>query len=373
MLYWYEGLAGWASLTETPPEVPIGTAFHLAPQWLNQSAEPISGHIELTITKPDGTKVTLNDVLYQDNWAIPGNWWGVQFEPFTMDQAGTYRATATLSTTGESLDEKTFNIATVRLVLDLGEIEILEVNGRQFSSLSPLTLTSPIVSSNPKGLSILVKFRNKSPIPGGDLGIGFDAECKPVAPMDEYVCYGDASGWWARTKCMETELHYWMGSAKPAVGEVTTVSIPNDDDPAVWCKGYYDLLIYCGGCIHWDGGYSRGTLIRIKEAVQFTRSGHSEYGLVTCPPEVDPCEELKQKSDGASSVALSLMSEILEISSGGWHMELVPEELKNEYRTATYAYIDAYYEYCCCKREGGATLNCEQICADIAYQWLSWL
>jgi len=106
-LYWYEGLDGWESLPETPPTVPWGTAFHLAPQWINQSAEPLSGHVELTITKPDASEVTLNDVLNQDNWAAPGIGWGVQFEPFTMDQAGTYKATATLSSVGQTLAEKT--------------------------------------------------------------------------------------------------------------------------------------------------------------------------------------------------------------------------------------------------------------------------
>ena len=116
--YWYEGLVGWASLTETPPTVPLNTAFHLVVGWLNQSAEPISGHVELTIAKPDGTKVTLSDVLNQDNWAAPGNGWGVQFEPITLDQAGTYQATAILSTIGQVLDEKISDIATVPAVAE---------------------------------------------------------------------------------------------------------------------------------------------------------------------------------------------------------------------------------------------------------------
>lgn len=106
MLYWYEGLAGWASLPETPPTVPLGIALHLAPQWLNQGAEPISGHIELTITKPDGTKVTLNDVLNQNNWATPGNVGGVQFESVTLDQAGTYKAETRLTTMDQTLAEQ---------------------------------------------------------------------------------------------------------------------------------------------------------------------------------------------------------------------------------------------------------------------------
>lgn len=116
LLYWYEGLADWVQL-QIPPEVPLGTAFHLAPQWLNQSAEPMCGHIDLTITKPDGSQVVLSDVLNQDNWAAPGNGWAVQFEPITLGQAGTYKATATLSTMGQVLDDKILDVAIVPAVV----------------------------------------------------------------------------------------------------------------------------------------------------------------------------------------------------------------------------------------------------------------
>lgn len=111
--YWYEGLAGWVQLPDIPPEIPLGTSLHLAIGWLNLSTEPISGYIELTIIKPDGSQVTPNDVLNQNKWATPGNGWIVQFEPITLDQVGTYQATATLSTMGQVLDETTFNVAVV--------------------------------------------------------------------------------------------------------------------------------------------------------------------------------------------------------------------------------------------------------------------
>ena len=111
--YWYEGLASWEQLGETPPSVPIGTAFNLAVLWQNQSVEAISGHVELTITKPDGTKVTPNDILNQNGWASPNTGCPVQFEPVILDQVGTYKAEAALSTMGQVLGERTVDMAVV--------------------------------------------------------------------------------------------------------------------------------------------------------------------------------------------------------------------------------------------------------------------
>jgi len=136
LLYWYEGLAGWLPLAGTPPAVMVGTAHHLAIQWLNQSAEPISGHIDLTITRPDGTKVTLNDVLNQDSWAAPGYGWAVQFEPITLNKAGIYRATATLSTIGQVLGERVVDVAVVLPFIESSYIDILDIDGIGFASAS---------------------------------------------------------------------------------------------------------------------------------------------------------------------------------------------------------------------------------------------
>lgn len=112
-LYWYEGLENWVQLTDTPPTVPYETAFHLAVGWLNQSEEAICGHVELTVTRPDGTKITPLAVENQNRWAAPGNGLWVQFEPITLDQGGIYTARATLSAMGEALGEKTFDAAKV--------------------------------------------------------------------------------------------------------------------------------------------------------------------------------------------------------------------------------------------------------------------
>lgn len=162
LLYWYEGLAGWMQLPESPPEVPLGTAFHLAVQWLNQSAEAISGYVELAITKPDSTKVTLNDVLNQNNWAAPNNGWVAQFEPVVLDQVGTYTVKATLSSGGQVLDSVTFNLVAVAPVLNLGDaLLIYSINGHTLrevgidtDGLPYATLATPITMSKLEGVTI---------------------------------------------------------------------------------------------------------------------------------------------------------------------------------------------------------------------------
>lgn len=112
-LYWHEGLSSWTLLSDTPPTLPRGTALHLAVQWASLSSERISGHIDLTVTKPDGSVTTLSSVLNQDRWADPQNTWAVQFEPIILEESGGYQAEARLSTMGEVLDQKTVACAIV--------------------------------------------------------------------------------------------------------------------------------------------------------------------------------------------------------------------------------------------------------------------
>ncbi len=113
LLYWYEGLANWASLSEVLL-LPKDTALYLAGMWRNGGAEPISGHLEIVITRPDGSQLALNDVLNQNNWAAPGNGWMVQFEPVVLDQPGIYKATLRLSAMGQLLDETSMDVAIIQ-------------------------------------------------------------------------------------------------------------------------------------------------------------------------------------------------------------------------------------------------------------------
>jgi hypothetical protein len=115
VLYWYQGLSGWAELGLDIPKVPVNTEMHLAVGWINTGDEDLTGHLALTVTKPDGSKVALADVLNQDSSASPGNGKTVQFEPVVLDQTGTYNGTAVLTETGGTtvLDEATFSFALV--------------------------------------------------------------------------------------------------------------------------------------------------------------------------------------------------------------------------------------------------------------------
>jgi len=124
LLCWYEGLDDWQPLPGEPLSLPKNTALHLASSWLNLSAEPISGHIQLTVIKPDGSKVTPTDVLNQNNWADPGNGYYVQFEPVLLDQTGEYQAKVILSSMGQTLDERAFAVATVTAQIEITSIVI---------------------------------------------------------------------------------------------------------------------------------------------------------------------------------------------------------------------------------------------------------
>lgn len=99
LLYWYRGLAGWARLdSASPPLVPLGTDFYLGVAWVNESGAPIRGHVDLTVTRPDGTAVALS--APEDQVADPGKGWIYSFGPLTLDQVGTYQGRAVLSGVG---------------------------------------------------------------------------------------------------------------------------------------------------------------------------------------------------------------------------------------------------------------------------------
>jgi len=122
--YWYEGLVGWVLLSD-PSKLarpPLGTEFYLAWTWTNDSAGYMVGHVEITVTKPDGSEVTPAADENQDYNAPPGGGRTVGFDGVVLDQAGTYRATATLSSGGETLDTMTLDVAIVGTAEEAGEI-----------------------------------------------------------------------------------------------------------------------------------------------------------------------------------------------------------------------------------------------------------
>ena len=96
--YWYEGLTTWWDLNPaTPPDVPLGKLLFVSVQWRNTGSVSCQGHMDLTIIKPDGVKVTPTATINQDLTVSPGPTYGVQFAGVTLDVSGTYKAKAVLS------------------------------------------------------------------------------------------------------------------------------------------------------------------------------------------------------------------------------------------------------------------------------------
>ena len=116
----------------------LNSIFQLGITWLNTSEEAFQGHIELVITKPDGTTVTLNDVMHQDLEVDPNASATVLFEAITLDQYGTYSAQATLTETDETtiLDLETFSFATITAPTAVAEFDVSTL----LASIMPLIM-----------------------------------------------------------------------------------------------------------------------------------------------------------------------------------------------------------------------------------------
>jgi len=136
MLIWHEPMTYWETLTPIK-ELPLDTEIHLAPQWVNTSAIPITGHVDLTIIYPDNTERVLSAVENQDKEASGGSGWTVQFEPFLTSQTGTYRAIATLS--GSGVLDTTETELVVSQVYASGEFTVRLINYDELMRVSAET------------------------------------------------------------------------------------------------------------------------------------------------------------------------------------------------------------------------------------------
>lgn len=116
----------------------LNSIFQLGITWLNTSEEAFHGHIELIVTKPDGTTVTLNDVMHQDLEVDTNASATVLFGAVTLDQYGTYSAQATLTETDETevLDLETFSFATIAAPTAVAEFDVSTL----LASIMPLIM-----------------------------------------------------------------------------------------------------------------------------------------------------------------------------------------------------------------------------------------
>lgn len=88
-LYWIEGEEDWKQDIEGQ-DFDKGTSIVIGGGWSNTTSSKIEGHVDLTLTKPDGTEVELDATQNQDKEADPGDGWSVRFEKVTLDQVGNY-------------------------------------------------------------------------------------------------------------------------------------------------------------------------------------------------------------------------------------------------------------------------------------------
>ncbi len=95
--YQYPGI-GWTALNPaSPPAIPVGTTVTLAVWWVNRSDANVKGHVDLTITKPNGQAVTLTAAYNQDQVAAPNIGYAVVFQGLLLDAPGVWKATQVLS------------------------------------------------------------------------------------------------------------------------------------------------------------------------------------------------------------------------------------------------------------------------------------
>ncbi|GAG89928.1 unnamed protein product, partial [marine sediment metagenome] len=118
--YWVEGMPGWGIMWSDPtgpvPVAPpnysdrpaeVGEAMYLGVWWHNTGEVTVTGHVDLELTAPSGAKHILIASSGQDETQKPNSGAAVVFNPFTLNEAGTWSLKATLSHAGGTLDEET--------------------------------------------------------------------------------------------------------------------------------------------------------------------------------------------------------------------------------------------------------------------------
>ena len=103
--YWNEDDQDWRFLYTydggllAPPTLVKGRKLSLCVDWQNTSpAAVVKGHVDVDITRPDGSSVRLTATQGQDETIYPGGIQVVVFEDaLTLDQVGSYSGTVTLT------------------------------------------------------------------------------------------------------------------------------------------------------------------------------------------------------------------------------------------------------------------------------------
>ncbi len=118
--YWIDGMASWEIIwSDSTGPVPVGPPnysdrpaqvgedMYFSIAWFNTGAVAVTGHVDLELTSPSGTKYDLNAYSGQDRTQNPNSGTFVGFSGHLLNEAGTWQIKATLSHAGEILDEET--------------------------------------------------------------------------------------------------------------------------------------------------------------------------------------------------------------------------------------------------------------------------
>ncbi len=112
---WSESLVNWGvaygPVTPLVDKVAFNEEVFLVPYW--ESEATITGHVDVTVTYPDGTPHPVAATEWQDHEGVEH---GVRFAPFVSSQEGTYTVVVTLSSAGQVLDSVTFELVAVKAV-----------------------------------------------------------------------------------------------------------------------------------------------------------------------------------------------------------------------------------------------------------------
>lgn len=111
--YWIEGMENWEHIAEYPHKAKVGDTIYIAVPWANESEVPVTGHVDAVLTSPSGKTYTLRATQGQDTTTVPGRGAIVQFEPTTLNEAGTWGLHVRLALDGKAIDEKTYTFEVV--------------------------------------------------------------------------------------------------------------------------------------------------------------------------------------------------------------------------------------------------------------------
>lgn len=97
MNYWHEGMDIWTSFDEGDNILPVGENVYFLVWWMNETDEVVVGHVDLTVIKPSGERISPSVDTGQDAAAGKNQGHAVTFGPVLIESYGDYQIEADIS------------------------------------------------------------------------------------------------------------------------------------------------------------------------------------------------------------------------------------------------------------------------------------